>query len=104
MTVKCERGRRRYIVFEMTGDVDRHAIVRVIPDLPQLRVIYCGEGMAVVRCAPEGRDEVIPAVELHFPGSRSLRTSGTLKSLRDRYGPLGKRPKPSRNKTREGMK
>lgn len=104
MTVKCERGRRRYILFEVTEEVDRHAIVRVMPDLPQLRIIYCGEGMAVVRCTPEGKDDVISAIESNFPGSKSLRTSGTLKSLRDRYGPLGKGPKPARNKAKVEMK
>lgn len=104
MTVKCERGRRRYILFEVTEDVDRHAIIRVMPDLPQLRIIYCGEGMAVVRCTPEGREKAISAVESNFPGSRSLKTSGTLKSLREHYGPLGKRPKPDRNKAKVEMK
>lgn len=98
VTIKSERGRRRYIVFKMPVDANRTSLSRAIPNLPQVKVIHCDEGMAVVRCSPEGRDEVISAVEERFPDSRSLKTSGTLKTLRDQYGPLGKRRKPSRKK------
>ena len=98
MTVKSKRGRRRYIVFKMPLDADRTSLSRAIPNLPQVKVIHCDEGMAVVRCSPEGRDEIISSIEEKFPDSKSLKTSGTLKTLRDQYGPLGKRRKPSRKK------
>lgn len=82
----------------MPSDADRNSLSRAVPNLPQVKVIHCENGMAVVRCSPEGRDEVIAAVEERFSDSRSLKTSGTLKTLRDQYGPLGKRRKPSRKK------
>lgn len=82
----------------MPLDADRASLSRAIPNLPQVKVIHCEDGMAVVRCSPEGRDKVICAVEERFSDSRSLKTSGTLKTLRDQYGPLGKRRKPLRKK------
>jgi hypothetical protein len=98
VTIKSERGRRRYIVFKMPVNADRFALNQVLPNLPQVKVIHCEDGMAVVRCSPEGRDTIISVIEEKFPGSASLKTSGTLKTLRDQYGPLGKRRKPSRKK------
>ena len=90
VTVKSVRGRRRYIVFNVTEETDRRGLNNLLSDLPQIRIIHCDEGMAVVRCPPSERDEVISRIVSRYPGSESLKTSGTLKTLRETYGPLGK--------------
>jgi len=95
MTVKSKRGRRRYIVFEVGPEVNGGALSRAVFGLgPQIKVISCREGMAAIRCAPIDTERVIATVLSSFPGSRSVRTSGTLKSLRDRYGSLKKERRP----------
>ncbi|MGE0014755.1 MAG: hypothetical protein AB7S83_01010 [Candidatus Methanomethylophilaceae archaeon] len=96
MTVKSKRGRRRYIVFRIGADVDRFSLAQAtFRPGHHVKVISCDEGMAVVRCSPADTGWVSDAVVSSFPGSEPLRTSGTLKSLRDRYGSLKKQPRPS---------
>lgn len=90
VTVKSIRGRRRYIVFNVPEDADRRGLNNLLSDLPQIKIIHCGEGMAVVRCPPAEKEEVIERILLRYPGSESLKTSGTLRTLREIYGPFGK--------------
>ena len=97
MTVKSKRGRRRYIVFRVGADVDRISLARAtFRPGHHVKVISCDERMAVIRCSPEDRSWVSDTVVSSFPGSEPLRTSGTLKSLRERYGSLKKEPRPPR--------
>mgnify|MGYP006980732572 CR=1 FL=1 len=96
MTVKSLRGRRRYIMFAVTEDVDRRGLEGILYGLAQIRIIHCDEGMAVIRCTPGDREEVISRIVLRYPGSGSLKTSGTLKTLREIYGPFGKNQRPEK--------
>lgn len=103
MTVKSERGRRRYIAFEIGPDVSKNLLSRTVSDIGQhIRIISHGKGMAVIRCSPSDSERVIGKVESSFPGSRSVRASGTLRSLRDRYSSLEKERKPPSNPKKDG--
>ncbi|MDD2410132.1 MAG: hypothetical protein PHV81_00415 [Candidatus Methanomethylophilaceae archaeon] len=98
MTVKSKRGRRRYIVFEVGTEVDKTLLTRAtFRPGHHIKVISCDGGFAVVRCSPADTCWVSEAVASSFPGSEPLRTSGTLKSLRDRYSSLKKERRPPRN-------
>jgi RNase P/RNase MRP subunit POP5 len=87
MTVKSVRGRRRYISFEVPEGTDRDGIVMALekaePPVPSAKAITCGKGKAVIRCSPADREAAVSAISSSFGGSKSLRTSGTLRSLRD---------------------
>ncbi|MGI5964433.1 MAG: hypothetical protein ACOX8L_01050 [Candidatus Methanomethylophilaceae archaeon] len=92
MTVKSVRGRRRYIVFDGVN-ASRNGVAAAARAADRnSKVITVKDGMAVVRTSPEKTEGVIKAVTEKIPGSVSLRTSGTLKSLRDRYGALRRKP------------
>lgn len=51
--------------------------------IPGVKLITCGKGKAVIRCDPAHRSELINAYVDAFPGHCSLKTSGTLRTLRD---------------------
>ncbi len=88
MTVKSERGRRRYVVFRVSADLTRETLIRGIPGGKRFNVIQCAEGWAVVRCAPSEIEECEGAVRAVFPGAETVTVSGTLRTLRDRYAVL----------------
>lgn len=95
MTVKSVRGRRRYIVFTVGDCVSRQGVALAAQSADsESRVVTVQNGMAVVRTSPAKTDDVVKTVTEKIPGSVPLRTSGTLKSLRDRYTGLRKEPKP----------
>lgn len=52
MTVKSERGRRRYIAFKVSPSLTRRALIESIPGGKTFNVIQCARGMAIVRCSP----------------------------------------------------
>ena len=58
-------------------------------------VIQCVPGKAVIRCSPNEIEKVKDQMKAVNNGSESLATSGTLKTLRDRYPVLkaNKRPR-----------
>jgi len=57
-------------------------------------VIQCNDGLAVLRCAPKERESIVEAMGKADPKSESLLTSGTLRTLRERYPALKvKRPR-----------
>jgi hypothetical protein len=92
MVVKEKRGRRRYVVFRVSPELDRDALIRRARRL-QVRgwapyIVQCSDGWAIVRCAPDEREKTAAAMSEMDPGCESLLTSGTLKSLRDRYPEL----------------
>jgi RNase P/RNase MRP subunit POP5 len=92
MVVKAVRGRRRYIALHVPEGLSRDDLVRGIEShpsfTPDVKVITCRGGDAVVRCEPAHVDAVTGAVSELWPGSESRRTSGTLRTLRDRYPEL----------------
>jgi RNase P/RNase MRP subunit POP5 len=97
MTVKERRGRRRYIAFRVRDDLTKDAVIavlrRVCGNPPY--VVQCAEGWMIVRCSPSDAEDTIRHVGLADPSSVSLRTSGTLASLRNDYPEL-KRLRPVR--------
>ena len=90
--MKSVRGRRRYIALQVPADLRRDDLVGALSgcseQIPGLKVITCGGGWAVVRCSPAEVEDAIAAVKGAYPGSESLLTSGTIKTLRDRYPEL----------------
>ena len=101
MTVKAQRGRRRYIAFDVSPGTTAESLARGLPR-GRFKVIQCAGGMAIVRC-PDGETEAcIAAVRTADPGSVSRRTSGTLRTLRDRYSVLRENapPRPPRKGTK----
>lgn len=86
MVVKSERGRRRYVYLRVPAGTRRDALAEMLSDIASVKVITCSSGDAVVRCAPADRGSVVSKVEAK--GGESVLTSGTLRTLRDRYPAL----------------
>lgn len=86
MVVKSVRGRRRYIFFEVPQATRRDDLTAMLESIASVKVITCSGGEAVVRCSPVDRDETIGRVSAS--GGRSVKTSGTLRTLRDEYPSL----------------
>ena len=96
MVVKSERGRRRYVVYTVPEGTRWDEVLEALsadPTPAQLKVICCFSGMAVIRTEPSGLDEVGCRMHARWPGSESLITSGTLRTIRDRYPELRVRRK-----------
>ncbi len=87
VTVKAKRGRRRYIAFDVPADLDMGGLIQKLPR-GRFRVIQCAGGMAAVRCDAQETKDCIEAVTHAVPGAVPRRTSGTIKTLRDRYSVL----------------
>lgn len=87
MVVKSERGRRRYIFFRVPEDVRRDDLTQMLSGIASVKVITCTGGEAVVRCSPADRPLVTETLGSR-EGFGSVRTSGTLRTLRDRYPSL----------------
>ena len=87
MVVKSVRGRRRYISFEVPAETTRNDILAAFesadPRPGSFKAVTCSKGKAVVRCSPAEREAVAAVMRSMGPGVRSLRTSGTLRTLRD---------------------
>ena len=100
MTVKAKRGRRRYIAFDVPPDSTVESLVSRLPK-HRFRVIQCAGGMAILRCDGDDVEDCISCMTASVPGSVSRRTSGTLRSLRDRYKVLRENapPRPPRKGT-----
>jgi len=98
MAVKEKRGRRRYIAFIMSPAHTKESLIRSLRPLSDAPpyVVQCAEGWAVVRCAPGEIDRTISIMKDADPSSASLRTSGTLASLRDAYPELKRLRPPKR--------
>ena len=103
MTVKSKRGRRRYIAFTVSPSLRRSALIEALTermgaDAP--RVIQCSEGWCIIRCPPNMCARSISMMSEIDPQAVSLRTSGTLISLRQRYPELMRlRPPPKRRRS-----
>ena len=86
MVVKSVRGRRRYIFFEVPQDTRRDDVTTILDGIASIKVITCHNGEAVVRCSPQDRGDTVGRME--SAGGRSVKTSGTLRTLRDEYPSL----------------
>lgn len=95
MVVKEKRGRRRYVAFRVDPILRRDDLRRA---LAAGSVIQCSEGWAIIRCAPSETSVVAESIRSAYPGTVSLATSGTLKTLRERYPNL-ERTKPPKRRT-----
>lgn len=100
MVVKSKRGRRRYIAFVVDPSLTKESLIARFRNSaidPAPHVIQCSEGWCILRCAPNEREGTISSMAEVDPFSRSLRTSGTVISLRRRYPELMRlRPPPKR--------
>lgn len=99
MVVKSVRGRRRYIAFRVDADLTRETLISKLralygDDAPY--VIQCAEGWAVIRSSPGTVDHDTDALRHADDGAVSVRTSGTLRALRDRYEVLKRTKVPAR--------
>jgi len=101
MAVKSVRGRRRYIAFTVDSSLDRGTLIAGLNSLAggsAPYVIQCSEGWAIIRTSPEGADDAIALMRQADQSSVSLCTSGTLRTLRDRYPRLRETRPPSRRR------
>ncbi|WP_019177462.1 hypothetical protein [Methanomassiliicoccus luminyensis] len=101
MVVKSKRGRRRYIAFRVRGGEalsDEDLLSALNPSfasakLKPPKVIQFDGSMGIVRV---GGGEYRKAVDLINSGGEgaleTLRASGTLRTLRERYFPAPRRP------------
>ena len=99
MVVKSVRGRRRYVAFEVDANFTRETLISKLralcgDDAPY--VIQCGEGWAVIRSSPGTIDRDMDIMRRADDGAVPVRTSGTLKTLRDRYEILRRTKVPAR--------
>jgi len=91
MAVKSKRGRVRYIAFDVSADLRKDVLIRGINSVSPddfLYVVQCAHGKAMVRCSPNNREEAIRIMSLVDPSCVSLMTSGTIRTIRDRYPEL----------------
>jgi len=96
VVVKAERGRRRYIAFTVNAELTKTSLISVLRGVSAEPpyIIQCAEGWAIVRCSPDTVERTVEHMMLADPSSVSLRTSGTLRTLRDLYPELKRlRPK-----------
>lgn len=103
MTVKEKRGRRRYVYFESTdGTVRPHEdmLQSVInpsaaAGVRSIKLIQFDGRRGILRCALTELDMLLGAVNADDRPFRTLCTSGTVRTLRERYFPdqLQKRPR-----------
>ena len=98
MTVRDKAGRRRFILFDIQGntEVGMGGVITVFNnrfrDLGigsreiRFRVIFVGEGVGIVRCSHLAKDDIIALINSTKLDGRELatvRTSGTLKTVKD---------------------
>ena len=89
MVVKEKRGRRRYIAFR--SQIPRELmLVQMRSEAEKLglkvpKLIQFDRGWGIVRCAPKEKDVIIALLN-SLEGTESLLTSGTLRTLRERFG------------------
>jgi len=92
LVVKSERGRRRYIVFEVSPNITKESLIRTTNSIckneESLYIIQCNSSRAIIRCSPDQIGRSIEIMNIADSYSRSILMSGTLKTLRDRYPEL----------------
>ena len=101
MVVKSKRGRRRYIAFTVDANLTAEALagkLKAFCSESAPKVIQCAEGWCILRCTPKECAETIALMSRIYPDSKSLRTSGTLITLRRRYPILQATRPPAKRK------
>jgi len=91
MVVKSERGRRRYIMFKMTCEFERETVIKRVnktSDGEAPYIVQCEKNMMIARCSPDAIERTIEIISRMDPGSSSIITSGTLKTIRDKHPEL----------------
>ena len=91
MVVKSKRGRRRYVAFEVSPGLRKDALIGGLVSVDRVNppyVIQLTRGKAIIRCAPENREDTILAVSKVDPSSVPLITSGTIRKIRELYPSL----------------
>ena len=92
MVVKEKRGRRRYVAFNLNDALCKETLIAKLRSLTSPNdppyVIQCSAGWAIVRCSPDEIDAVQTLLKRADPTSSSLCTSGTLRTLREKYPEL----------------
>lgn len=89
MVVKSVRGRRRYIYFRIPAGTHRDDLTAMIGDrIASAKVITCHRTDAVVRCLPQDCSALTGLLSGPENGCESVKTSGTLRTLRDEYPQL----------------
>ena len=91
MVVKSKRGRRRYVVFSTSVSLTKEDLIRKLrsscgENAPY--VIQHANGKTVIRCSPTEIDDISAKLRSVDDTSESLITSGTLKTIRERYPEL----------------
>ncbi|HEY3419758.1 MAG TPA: hypothetical protein VGK23_04320 [Methanomassiliicoccales archaeon] len=91
MVVKAKRGRRRYIAFETTDVIDAETVSReIISSAVRLgvkppKLIQFEGRRGIVRSLEPEKEATLELLNTAALPMRTLRTSGTLKTLRERY-------------------
>jgi RNase P/RNase MRP subunit POP5 len=91
MVVKEKRGRRRYVAFETSEIIDAETVSReIISSAVRLgvrppKLIQFEGRRGIVRSSEPEKEATIELLNAAELPMRTLRTSGTLKTLRERY-------------------
>ena len=91
MVVKDKRGRRRYVAFETSESIDAETVSReIISSAVRLgvrppKLIQFEGRRGIVRSSEPEKEATIELLGAAALPIRTLRTSGTLKTLRERY-------------------
>ncbi|MDY0293689.1 MAG: hypothetical protein RBQ77_03865 [Candidatus Methanomethylophilaceae archaeon] len=96
MAVKEKRGRRRYVAFRVGPRTTKEALIgklRALRGESAPYVVQCSSGWCIVRCPPKDVDDTVRLVTRADPEAESLLTSGTLRTLRDRYPGMRSAPR-----------
>ena len=96
MVVKSVRGRRRYIAFTVDPSLNREMLIsrlRSVSGDAAPYVVQCAEGWCILRVSPKDSESALSLMSRLYPDSKSVSTSGTLRTLRSRY-PVLKSTKP----------
>jgi RNase P/RNase MRP subunit POP5 len=95
MVVKEKRGRRRYVAFETTDPSDADTVSREIiasavrSGVRPPKLIQFEANRGIVRSSEPEKEATIRILNAADLPMRTLRTSGTLKTLRERYFSAG---------------
>jgi len=92
MVVKEKRGRRRYIAFEVDRRVSDEDMLTVLATLQAQgvkgKMIQFNGVRGIFRCRPQDKDRALALLASRSPDQfalRTLSTSGTLRTLREKY-------------------